>query len=86
MPPSGHVLLASDGLMRLVYVFKLYMAPDLFSAALNEGLTPLVQLLRKSIDTRAQKAMMTPQDCCCAGRRNGQSRVGSAGDILKIRT
>ena len=76
MPPSGHVLLASDGLMRLVDVFKLYMAPDLFSAALNEGLTPLVQLLRKSIDTRAQKAMMTPQDCCWLVAVTGRAEWG----------
>ena len=28
------------------------------------------------IDTRAQKAMMMPLACCCAGRGNGYSRVG----------
>jgi hypothetical protein len=46
MAPGGHVLLASDGLMRLVDVFRLYTSPDLFAAARNEGLAPLFRLLR----------------------------------------
>ena len=35
MPAGGHALLASDGLMRLVDVFKLYTALDLLSAVRN---------------------------------------------------
>ena len=46
MPAGGHALLASDGLMRLVDVFKLYTALDLLSAVRNGGLTPLMRLLR----------------------------------------
>ena len=46
MPADGHLLLASDGLMRLVDVFRLYSAPSLFAVARIEGLTPLMRLLR----------------------------------------
>ncbi len=46
MPAGGHALLASDGLMRLVDVFRLYTAHELFAAARNEGLTPFIRLLR----------------------------------------
>lgn len=46
MPPGGYALLASDGLMRLVDVFRLYTAPELFAAARNDGLAPLIELLR----------------------------------------
>ena len=46
MPTGGHALLASDGLMRLVDVFKLYTALDLLAAVRNGGLTPLMRLLR----------------------------------------
>ena len=46
MPAGGYALLASDGLMRLVDVFRLYTAPELFAAARREGLTPLIELLR----------------------------------------
>jgi len=41
MSAGVQVLLASDGLMRLVDVFRLYTAPDLFAASCNEGLAPL---------------------------------------------
>ncbi len=48
MPPAGgHALLASDGLMRLVDVFRLFTALELFAAARHDGLTPLIQKLRK---------------------------------------
>jgi hypothetical protein len=46
MPACGQVLLASDGLMRLVDVFRLYTASELFAAARTEGLAPLMRLLR----------------------------------------
>ena len=46
MPTSAHVLQASDGLMRLADVFRLYTAPALFAAARDEGLTPLIRHLR----------------------------------------
>jgi hypothetical protein len=46
MPAGGHVLLASDGLMRLVDVFRLYTAVELFVAARDGGLAPLIRLLR----------------------------------------
>ena len=46
MPAGGHALLASDGLMRLVDVFRLYTALELFAAARNEGLAPLMRRLR----------------------------------------
>ena len=46
VPADGHLLLASDGLMRLVDVFGLYTAPSLFAAARIEGLTPFMRLLR----------------------------------------
>lgn len=47
MLPGGHVLLASDGLMRLVDVFGLYSAPQLLETARNKGLQALLQVLRK---------------------------------------
>lgn len=47
MHAGGHALLASDGLMRLVDVFRLYTALDLFAAARNEGLAPLLRHLRE---------------------------------------
>jgi hypothetical protein len=46
MPAGGHALLASDGLMRLVDVFRLYTALELFAAARSEGLAPPIRLLR----------------------------------------
>jgi hypothetical protein len=47
MPAGGYALLASDGLMRLVDVFRLYTARDLLDAARNKGLTPLIRKLRE---------------------------------------
>jgi hypothetical protein len=47
MPADGHVLLASDGLMRLVDVFRLYTAFDLLAAARDNELTPLIRKLRE---------------------------------------
>lgn len=49
MPPGGYALLVSDGLMRLVDVFRLYTAPELFAAARNDGLAPLIELLRDDV-------------------------------------
>jgi hypothetical protein len=46
MAAGGHVLLASDGLMRLVDVFGLYTAPGLLMAARKDGLAPLMRVLR----------------------------------------
>jgi hypothetical protein len=47
MPAYGHALLASDGLMRLVDVFRFYTALDLFAAARQDGITPLIRKLRE---------------------------------------
>ncbi len=46
MQAGGHALLASDGLMRLVDVFGLCTAFELFAAARSEGLAPLMRRLR----------------------------------------
>ncbi len=47
MPANGYALLASDGLMRLVDVFRLYTAHELFAAVRKDGLAPLLRLLRE---------------------------------------
>ena len=47
MPACGHALLASDGLMRLVDVFRLYTALDFFAAARQDGIAPLIRKLRE---------------------------------------
>jgi hypothetical protein len=47
MPAYGHALLASDGLMRLVDVFRLYTALHLFASARQDGITPLIRKLRE---------------------------------------
>lgn len=44
--PGARLLLASDGLMRLVDVFRRYRAKDLFAAAWSAGLQPLFDELR----------------------------------------
>jgi hypothetical protein len=44
--PEGHALLASDGLMRLVDVFRLYTAEGLLGAAVNRGLASVAQEVR----------------------------------------
>jgi len=44
--PGDRILLASDGLMRLVDVFRTYDADRLFAAAWSEGLAPLFEELR----------------------------------------
>lgn len=46
MAAGGYVLLASDGLMRLVDVFRVYSAAELFAAARNTGLASLIQRVR----------------------------------------
>jgi hypothetical protein len=46
MQPGGHVLLASDGLMRLVDVFGRYTEVGLLDAAGSSGLEPLIGELR----------------------------------------
>ena len=45
-PAGTRVLLATDGLMRLVDVFRRYDAARLFAAAWSDGLAPLVDELR----------------------------------------
>jgi hypothetical protein len=44
--PGARILLASDGLLRLVDVFRRYDAKRLFAAAWTDGLTPLFDELR----------------------------------------
>jgi hypothetical protein len=46
MQEGGHVLLATDGLMRLVDVFGCYSARDLLCAAVSNGLEALLRELR----------------------------------------
>ena len=57
MPAYGHALLASDGLMRLADVFRLYTAPDLFATARQDGITPLIRELREieSVDSQGHR-------------------------------
>lgn len=46
LPPGSRILLASDGLMRLVDIFRTYDAERLFASAWSNGLTPLFEELR----------------------------------------
>ena len=46
MQEGGHVLLATDGLMRLVDVFGCYNARNLLDAAVSNGLEALLRELR----------------------------------------
>lgn len=46
LEPGAHVLLASDGLMRLVDVFQRYSAAELFDAITQRGVAELVAEVR----------------------------------------
>ena len=50
---GGHALLASDGLMRLVDVFRRYSAAELLSAAVDRGLAALIDEVRALEDVNS---------------------------------
>lgn len=58
--PGSHVLLATDGLMRLVDVFQRYDDAGIVAAAASDGLEPLLDELRR-IETQEGNASAHPR-------------------------
>lgn len=75
LAPESRILLASDGLTRLVDVFRRYDAAGLFAAAWDRGLAALVQELRA----------IEEEDSACTRHPRAKVSDDTTGLLLRLR-
>lgn len=75
LAPGGHVLLASDGLMRLVDVFRRYTAEQLFEAIIRRGVAELA----------AEVRALEQEDADCVAFPRAKRHDDASGLLIRLR-